>query len=128
MRVDSHPASASGLENPKPGSDGATTWNAGPSDGSTSGSIGRVAAVGSWVGQRTDQIHELGDRAGVSVGDDQRQGVRFGGSDVQEVDPLSVDRGGELGERVEPRLVGSPVVVAEGGKGVLVNAGDLVAA
>jgi hypothetical protein len=74
--------------------------------------IGRVAAVGSWVGQRTDQIHELGDRARVPVGDDQRQGVRFGGSDVQEVDPLSVDRGGELGERVEPGLVGSPVVVA----------------
>jgi hypothetical protein len=34
------------------------------------------------------------------VGNDQRQGARLGRTDVQEVDPLPVDRGRELVERI----------------------------
>ena len=73
--------------------------------------IGRIAAVAAGVGERADEIRELGDRARVPVGDDEGQRVRLGRTDVQEVDDLTVDHGGELGEPVEPRFVRSPVVV-----------------
>ena len=35
VRLIAHPGELKGVENPKPGSDGAITWNAGPSAGST---------------------------------------------------------------------------------------------
>ena len=73
--------------------------------------IGRVAAVGSRIGQWADETHELGDRARIAVGDHQGQSARLGRTDMQEVDRLSVDRGGELGELVERGLVRTPVVV-----------------
>jgi len=46
------------------------------------------------------------------VGEDQREGAGLGGPDVQEVDALAVDRGGELRVGVEPRLDGEPPVEA----------------
>ena len=73
--------------------------------------VGRVAAVGPRIGQRTDEVDELGDRARIPVGDDERQRIRLGRADVQEVDRLAIDRGGELGEPVQHRLVRPPVVV-----------------
>ena len=73
--------------------------------------ICRVASVGSRIGERADEIHELGERARIPVRDDQRQRVRLGRTDVQEVDRLAVDRGGELREPVERRLVLPPVVL-----------------
>jgi len=43
------------------------------------------------------------------VADEQGQGVGLGRADVQEVDGLAVDLGGELGQGVEPGLLGPPV-------------------
>jgi hypothetical protein len=56
----------------------------------------------------------------------QRRGVRLGGARVQEVQVGSVDRGDELGNRVERRLLGAPVVLAGpvGGELVQVTGGD----
>ena len=73
--------------------------------------VGRVSAVGPWIGERTEKVDELGDRARVPVGDDERQRIRLGRPDVQEVDALAIDRGGELGEPVQHRLVRPPVVL-----------------
>jgi hypothetical protein len=58
--------------------------------------VGRVAAVGPRIGERVDDVQELHDRAGPAVGQEQRQGVGFGGADVQEVEVGPVDGGGEL--------------------------------
>ena len=71
-----------------------------------------IAAVGARVGQRSEHAEELERRARPAVGHDQRQGVVLGRADVQEVDRLAVDLGGELGHRVQPRLLGAPVEVA----------------
>jgi hypothetical protein len=38
----------------------------------------RVAAVRAGIGQRTDDVHELDDRAGPTVSQDQWQRVRLG--------------------------------------------------
>ncbi len=72
--------------------------------------VGRVAAVGPGVGERADHLGELGEGAGPAVGQDQRQGVRLGRPDVQEVHVRAVDLGGELRELVQPGLVRPPVV------------------
>ena len=61
--------------------------------------------------ERADELHELHDRAGPAVGDDQRQRARLGRPDVHKVHVLAVDDGGELGELVQPGLVGAPVVI-----------------
>jgi hypothetical protein len=61
------------------------------------------------LGQRPDQVEELGDAARVAVRDQQRGGVRPLRPDVQEVDALTVDLGRELRVRVEARLLGTPV-------------------
>src|SRR5207253_6086418 len=54
---------------------------------------------------------ELGDGAGEAVGDKQRLGAGMPGFDMQEVDPLAVDLGGELRVVVELCLGGAPVVL-----------------
>ena len=46
------------------------------------------------------------------MGDDQRQRVRLGGADVEEVDVLAVDLGRELRMGVDPSLGSPPVVLA----------------
>ena len=75
--------------------------------------VGRVAAVRPRVAERAGDVEELEDRAGPAVGHDQRQGVRLGGADVEEVDVLAVDLGRELGERVDPGLGRAPVVLVD---------------
>jgi hypothetical protein len=60
--------------------------------------------------QRLDHVEELQERAGPAVGEDQRERVRFRGPDVDEVDGLAVDLGGEVRKLVELRLVRAPVV------------------
>src|SRR5439155_2693252 len=52
----------------------------------------------------------LGDRAREAVSDQQRLGAGLPGFDVQEVDALAVDLGGELRVGVELRLGGAPVI------------------
>ena len=73
--------------------------------------VGGVAAVRGRIGERADQVEELHDRARPAVQEQQRGGVRLGGAQVQEVHAGPVDRGDELGEGVERRLVGPPVVL-----------------
>jgi hypothetical protein len=74
--------------------------------------IGRVAAVGSGVGEGADQLQELHDRPGPAVDQQQRGGLWFGGADMEEVHGGPVEGGGELGVLVEPGLVLAPVVAA----------------
>src|SRR5215218_7235785 len=72
--------------------------------------ICRVAAVGARVGERSDDAQELYNRAGVPVAYYQRERTGLGGSDVQEVDVLAVDGGGELRILVELRFLLAPIV------------------
>ena len=72
-------------------------------------SVDWIAAVGAGIGERSDQVQILNDGAWVAVGQDQRQGVRLGRLDVEEVNRLPVDDGGELREGVELRLLRPPI-------------------
>jgi hypothetical protein len=69
----------------------------------------RVAPVCLRIGERADHVEELDERAGPTVREDQRERVRLGGADVQEVDVLPVDRGRELRDLVQALLDGPPV-------------------
>jgi hypothetical protein len=62
------------------------------------------------IGKRSDDLQDLHDRARPAVGDDQRQGTGLRRADVDAVNAGTVDRGGELRERVEMRLVRPPVI------------------
>ena len=73
--------------------------------------IGRVAAVSARVGQRTDQVDEVDDRARVTVPEDEGHRTRLRRPDVDEMDRLAVDLGRELGIAVERCLLGTPVEV-----------------
>src|SRR5262249_931684 len=53
---------------------------------------------------------ELRHRARPAMSQDQRQGIRLGRQDVQEVHVGPIDSGGELREAVQLRLVPPPVV------------------
>jgi hypothetical protein len=75
--------------------------------------VAGVAAMRPRVGERADDLGELDDRARPTVVDDQGQGVGLGRTRVHEVQVQSVDRGGELGELVQARLVRPPVVGGE---------------
>src|SRR5919112_4093327 len=72
--------------------------------------VRRIAAVRTWVGQRSDYVEELDHRAWPPVTEDQREGTRLGRTHVQEVNVLPVYRGGELRIPVELGLVLSPIV------------------
>ena len=65
MRSTPQPVSVGFPLKPNPGSDGSTTWKASPA----------IAAVGGRVGERTDHVEELDDRARPSVGEHERHGV-----------------------------------------------------
>ena len=69
------------------------------------------AAVLRRIGERTDELDLLEDRARPAVRDDQRQRVRVAGADVDEVDVDAVDVRHELREGVQLRLGLAPVVV-----------------
>ena len=70
----------------------------------------RGTAMSRRVGQRPDDVPELHHRTRPAVRDDQRHRVRCGRTHVQEMHPRPVDRGDELVEPVQPRLVHPPVV------------------
>ena len=75
MRVTVQPAPDSGVEKPKPTSDGMTRWNAWRG----------IEAVRAGIAQRADDVEELHHRTGPAVQQDQRPRVRFWRLDVQEV-------------------------------------------
>lgn len=70
---------------------------------------GRSAAVAG-IGERVDDVDELGDAARPAVGDDERHGVGTGRTMMEEVDAEAVDVRAELADLVEPRLEAAPVV------------------
>src|SRR5215213_11388778 len=72
--------------------------------------VGRVAAVGARVGERSDDAQKLHNRAGVPVADDKWERTSLRGADVHKVDSLTVDGSGELRILVELRLPLAPVV------------------
>src|SRR5918993_562601 len=72
--------------------------------------VGGVPAVGVRVGERVDEAEVLHRGVGPAVGEDQRRGVGRGGADVQEVDGLPVDGGGELRVGLQLPFPGPPVV------------------
>src|SRR5207249_6685733 len=53
---------------------------------------------------------ELHDRSRPAVRDEQRKGIRVRRARVDEVNRLAVDTGAEMGQLVEPHLLGAPVV------------------
>ena len=63
------------------------------------------------VGEWTDSLEQLDDRARPAVGHDQRQRVLVGRLDVDEVDVQPVDLGLELRQGVQSRLAPAPVVL-----------------
>ena len=75
--------------------------------------VGRSRAVRPRVRERFDHVDELDDRARPAVCHDQRERVRLGRTDVEEVDVLAIDRGRELGEPVQPGLPRAPVVAVQ---------------
>jgi hypothetical protein len=60
--------------------------------------VGWVAAVGARIGQRADDVEELRNRSWPAMGEEQWDGLRLGRADMQEMDPLPIDRRGELGK------------------------------
>src|SRR5215211_3196207 len=71
----------------------------------------RAPAVGRRIGELTDDLDLLEDRARPPVGDDQRQRVLVPRADVEEVDVDPVDLGHELRPGVQLCLAFPPVVV-----------------
>jgi hypothetical protein len=72
--------------------------------------VGGIPAVRARIGERTDHVEELDDRARPSMRDDHREGVGLGRALVDEVDVGAVDGGEEVVELVQPGLGGAPVV------------------
>ena len=70
----------------------------------------RVGAVRARVRERPDDVEELRDGPRPAVRENERQGARLGRADMEEVDPLPVDVGGELRVSVEGPLPDAPVV------------------
>jgi hypothetical protein len=61
--------------------------------------VGRVPAVGHRVGQRLDDLSELGHRSGPAVRDDQRDRFCMGRPEMDEMAVQAIDLGHELGKR-----------------------------
>ena len=74
--------------------------------------VGRVAAVGSGIGQERDDPLEPGERAGPAVGEDEGEGERPHAALVDGVDLHPAHARHDLRQAVEPRLLGAPL--AEG--------------
>src|SRR5918993_4346287 len=71
----------------------------------------RAPAVCGWIGEWTDDLQLLDDRAGPSVVDDERQRVFVFRTNVDEVDVEPVDLGDELRQGVQLRLALAPIVL-----------------
>jgi hypothetical protein len=71
--------------------------------------VGGAAAMFAGRAQGSDDVKELDDRSGPAVDEHQGRGVRLGGTHMQEMDVLAVDRDGELRVLVEPRLLLTPI-------------------
>ena len=75
--------------------------------------VGRVRPVAGGVGQQRDELGHLGEAAGPAVHQHDGEGVGARARLVDEVEVDAVHRGPELGELVEARLDGPPVVALQ---------------
>ena len=73
--------------------------------------IGCISAVRGGIGQRIDDLHLFGDRAGPSVRDDQRQRIFVFRTDVNEMNVQPIDLGDELRQGVQFCLDLAPVIL-----------------
>src|ERR1700716_3675051 len=74
-------------------------------------SVRCARAMGCGIGEWTDDLQLLDDRAGPPVRDDERQRVFMFRTDVNEMNVEPVDLGDELRQGIEPRLRLAPVVI-----------------
>src|SRR3981189_2042670 len=74
-------------------------------------SVRCARAMGCGIGQRTDDLQLLDDRARPSVRDDERQRVFMFRTAVNEMNVEPVDLGDERRQGIEPRLRLAPVVI-----------------
>jgi hypothetical protein len=70
------------------------------------------------AGEGVDEVEVVDRGAGVGLREQQGRGVGVRGADVDEVDVLAVDLGGEVRDGVDALLGGAPVEVAPGGDGL----------
>src|ERR1700680_3551314 len=73
-------------------------------------SVRCARAMCRWIGQWIDNLELLDDRAGPSVGDNERQRIFMLRTNVNEVNVQPIDLGDELRQRVQSRLHLAPVV------------------
>ena len=69
-----------------------------------------VPTVRGRIGQRSDDLEELDNRAGPAMSDHQRQRVDDRGTHVQKMDPEPVDLGPKLRKSIKPSLPRTPVI------------------
>src|SRR6267143_3030269 len=70
-----------------------------------------LAKISSWIGQRTDDLDLLDNRARPSVRDDQRKRLRILRTHMDEMNVEPIDRRHELRQGVEPGFDPAPVVI-----------------
>ena len=101
MRMGSQPVVAGFPENPWPGQRRNHDIK----------SILRLSAIGSRIGEWTDDLQLLNNRTGPAVRDDDGQRIGILRPNVNEVDVYSIDRCHELRQRLQLRLALAPVVI-----------------
>ena len=74
-------------------------------------SVRRARPICGGIGQGIDDLQLLDDRAGPSVGDDERQRIPMLRTNVNEMDVQPIDLGDELRQRIELRFDFAPVVI-----------------
>ena len=71
--------------------------------------IACIAAMTDRVRQRPEQVKKFGDRAGIAMGDDQRNSIGLGRADMVEMNMLAINLGLELRIGIEARFGRPPV-------------------
>src|SRR5260221_13949065 len=71
----------------------------------------RPSPVAGGIGERADDLHDLPDRSGPSVRENDRQRVLLRGAQVDEMNANPIDLGSVLGEGVNASLKAAPVIL-----------------
>src|SRR3982074_3469324 len=90
-------------------------------------SVRCARAMGCGIGQRTDDLQLLDDRAGPSVRDDERQRIFMFGTNVNEMNVEPVDLGDEIRYGVQLRLDLAPIIIFRPIAGECLNRRELYA-
>lgn len=73
-------------------------------------SLTGICPMRRWIAQATDHVAKLEDRSRPAVSQQEREGIRLGRTNVQEVDTQPVDFCAELPQGVEQSLTATPIV------------------